>query len=57
MYAEFIIYTFAYLSIDASTDETLSAWAVEFTDCIFAEVRPPTSVLDMILNNLMVRFQ
>ena len=36
-----------------------SAGAVEYTDCTSAEgVRPPlTSVLDMTLNNLMVRFQ
>ena len=36
------------------------AGAVEYTDCFSAEgVRPPppTSVLDMTLNNLMVRFQ
>ena len=35
------------------------AGAVEYTDCITAEGygRPPTSVLDMTLNNLMVRFQ
>ena len=37
-----------------------STGAVEYTDCTSAEgVRPPppTSVLDMTLNNLMVRFQ
>ena len=36
-----------------------SAGAVEYTDCIFAEGldHPPMSVLAMILNNLMVRFQ
>ena len=36
------------------------AGAVEYTDCIFAEGRDPPlllSVLDMTLNNLMVRFQ
>ena len=37
----------------------LSAWAVEYTDSISAEGEdhPPTSVLKMTLNNLMVRFQ
>ena len=37
-----------------------SAGAVEYTDCISAEgVRshPPTSVLDMTQNNLMLKFQ
>ena len=36
-----------------------SAGAVEYTDCFSAEGYdpPPTSVLDMTLNNLMVRFQ
>ena len=36
-----------------------SAWAVEYTDCTSAEgvCPPPTSVLYMTLNNLMVRFQ
>ena len=34
-----------------------SAGAVEYTDCFSAEGYPPTSVLDMTLNNLMVKFQ
>ena len=36
-----------------------STGAVEYTDCTFAEgyTPPPMSVLDMSLNNLMVRFQ
>ena len=36
-----------------------SAGAVEYTDCISAEgwYPHPTSVLDMIPNNLMMRFQ
>ena len=37
-----------------------SAGAEEYTDCASAEGKetpPPTSVLDMTLNNLMVRFQ
>ena len=35
-----------------------SAGVVEYTDCFSAEGKPPpTSVLDMTLNNLMVRFQ
>ena len=35
------------------------AGAVEYTDCISAKGLPPfpTSLLDMTLNNLMVRFQ
>ena len=34
-----------------------SAGAVEYTDCFSAEgYDPPMSVLDMTLNNLMVRF-
>ena len=35
-----------------------SAVAVEYTDCFSAKgMTPPMSVLDMTLNNLMVRFQ
>ena len=37
-----------------------SAGAIEYTDCISAEGEdppPPTSVVDMTLNNLLVRFQ
>ena len=35
-----------------------SAGAVEYTDCISSEGKKSiTSVLDMTLNNLMVRFQ
>ena len=35
-----------------------SAGAVEYTDCISVEgYEPLTSVLDMTLNSLMVRFQ
>ena len=36
-----------------------SAGAVEYTDCTSAEVwdPPPMSVLDMTVNDLMVRFQ
>ena len=34
-----------------------SAGAAEYTDCFFARGKiPPTSVLDMTLNNLMVKF-
>ena len=34
-----------------------SAGAEEYTDCISAEeYPPPTSILDMALNNLIVRF-
>ena len=34
------------------------AGAAEYTDCIFAGGKtPPTNVLYMTLNNLMVRFQ
>ena len=32
-----------------------SAGVVEYTDCISSEGYPPTSVLDVKLNNLMVR--
>ena len=32
-----------------------SSGAVEYTDCTSAD--PPASVLDMTLNNLMVKFQ
>ena len=34
-----------------------SAWAVEYTHCISAEGYDSTSVLDIILNNLMARPQ
>ena len=35
-----------------------SAVAVEYTNCISAEEYPsPMIILDMILNNLMVKFQ
>ena len=37
---------------------TRSAGTAEYADCISAVGKtPPTSVLDIILNNLMVRFQ
>ena len=37
---------------------TQSAGAAEYTDCTSAEMEdPPTSVLDMTLNNLIVGFE
>ena len=55
-YAEFNRFEFRVVLL---WDFAQSAWAVEFTDCFSAEVRPllPTSALDMTLNSLMVRFQ
>ena len=35
----------------------LLAMAVEYTDCISAEGHEPTSILEMTLNNLIVKFQ
>ena len=47
------------LSKETKPNLVLSACAVEYTDCINAVAleQPPTSVLDMTLNNLMVRLQ
>ena len=45
--------------LTVKSTQSAGGGAVEYTDCTFAAGwdPPPTSVLDMTLNNLMVRFQ
>ena len=55
-YMNDFIYIYIYIFIYGVVAQ--SAGAVEYTDCFFAEGKTPlTSVLDMTLNNLMVRSQ